>query len=243
MRTVLSPKLIRIANNVAKIPFMKSLLKPFYYPYKQRITDNRNKIFLKYGESVLKDFDALMLSHGVNYMMVAGSMLGAVREHGFIKHDFDIDVAIFAKEGPDRVQQILEQNGFALRHSFQLEGGKLAREDTYEKHNVALDIFYVYEDTVQYLCEFKFVEGCTSWIDSMERAGHVLCNRVEVPLSERVIRVPFESIEVNVPENYHEWLSTRYGTDYMTPNPGWHNGSHPCIHEWEGMKPIFMGEI
>ena len=184
-----------------------------------------------------------MLSHGVNYMMVAGSMLGAVREHGFIKHDFDIDVAIFAKEGPDRVQQILAQNGFALRHSFQLEGGKLAREDTYEKHNVALDIFYVYEDTVQYLCEFKFAEGCTSWIDSMERAGHVLCNRVEVPLSERVIRVPFESIEVNVPENYHEWLSTRYGTDYMTPNPGWHNGSHPCIHEWEGMKPIFMGEI
>ena len=51
-----------------------------------------------------------MLSHGVNYMMVAGSMLGAVREQGFIKHDFDIDVAIFAKEGPDRVQQILEQN-------------------------------------------------------------------------------------------------------------------------------------
>ena len=45
MRTVLSPKLIRIANNVAKIPFMKSLLKPFYYPYKQRITDNRNKVF------------------------------------------------------------------------------------------------------------------------------------------------------------------------------------------------------
>lgn len=242
MRTVLSPKLIKIAHVAASIPGVKAILKPLYYRYKESIKSNRNKAFLESGLSVLDEFDKIMCSNKIKYVMTAGSMLGAVREHGFIKHDFDIDTAIWASSDPDRIQQLLESHGFVLCHSFRLDNGKLAREDTFEKKHVAVDIFYIYDDGVQYHCDFQSFGDSVSWSDSMSKYGHIKCRRVEIPFSEEIVRVPFENIEVNVPANYNEWLSKRYGADYMIPNPGWSNGNHPFIKEWAGMKPIFIGE-
>lgn len=239
MRTVISPKLLKLANNVAKIPFMKTLLRPLYYRYKQSVNNRRNSIFLKNGVDILKEFDSIMISNGINYTMTGGSMLGAVRERGFIKHDLDIDVAIWGKENPLRVCRILEENGFHLEHCFTLDNGSLAREDTYIKKDVSIDIFWVYDDGVQYHCDFQPVPGAVSWDDSMKQYGHVQCRRVEIPFSENMLRLPFENIEVNVAENFDEWLSTRYGRDYMIPNPRWTNAEHPLIKKWIGAKPNF----
>ena len=39
MRITLSPFIIKLANNAAKIPGLKKILKPWYYKYKERINN------------------------------------------------------------------------------------------------------------------------------------------------------------------------------------------------------------
>ena len=48
--------------------------------------------------TMLKDFDAVCRKHNIRYQLFAGTALGAVREHGFIPWDDDIDVILLRSE-------------------------------------------------------------------------------------------------------------------------------------------------
>lgn len=47
---------------------------------------------------MLKDFDAVCRKHGIRYQLFAGTALGAVRHHGFIPWDDDLDVILMRSE-------------------------------------------------------------------------------------------------------------------------------------------------
>lgn len=95
MKNTLSPRLVEFAHKVASIPGMKTILKPIYYPYKQSLVNRRNKQIKKYAYQVMSDFDKALSSIGVNYSIAFGTLLGAVREKGFIKHDLDLDTIVW----------------------------------------------------------------------------------------------------------------------------------------------------
>lgn len=44
--------------------------------------------------SLLKDFNTLCKENSINYSLHGGTMLGAIREHGFIPWDDDLDITI-----------------------------------------------------------------------------------------------------------------------------------------------------
>lgn len=47
---------------------------------------------------MLKDFDAVCRKHHISYQLFAGTALGAVRHHGFIPWDDDVDVILMRSE-------------------------------------------------------------------------------------------------------------------------------------------------
>lgn len=242
MKTTVSPFLMQLANIVAHIPGMKSLLKPLYYPYKRHIESNRLKLFHENALSVLSAFDEVMMKLGIPYTVFAGTLLGAVREKGFIPHDQDIDTAIFYKDYFPDLPNVLKQNGFQLVRSFKIDGGSRGQEETYEKEGVFLDIFYIHSDAVfeTYQCDFHPVEGLATNECSMKKYGCVAARRIEFPVRYEFVRIPFENIYVNAISNYEEWLRCRYGADYMIPNPDFSDkGDNPAIFEWKGVKAVF----
>ena len=70
---------------------------------------------------LLKAFAAVCEQHNIPYMLYAGTMLGAVRHHGFIPWDDDVDV-IMARPAYERFLAIaptaLDQNTFFLQSEY-----------------------------------------------------------------------------------------------------------------------------
>lgn len=236
MKITLSPSIINLANKVAKVPGLKMLLKPFYYRYKAKIEHNRNKQFQANGLSVLQLFDKIMVENNIPYSVFAGTLLGAVREHGFISHDVDIDTAVFYDERPDDLSDILESYGFKLVHSFTVKNGVMGMEETYIKDNVTLDIFYVYydENGETYQCDFYPEKGVVTWEESMKKFGYVWARKLKLPMSHSFTRVPFHHISLSIINNYDEWLTSRYGKTYMVPDPNFHDDgtNRQIIDNW-----------
>lgn len=241
MKHVLSHRLMEIANKVAKVPGMKQILKPFYYPYKKHLSKKRNDTFKKNALLVLKAFDRIMEQEDMIYTLAFGTMLGAVRENGFISHDLDIDVFMWRDDYSHRIPDALSRGGFKLCHTFLADRGNLGREETYEKDGVTIDIFYIYPpfNELPYVCDFGPFPGLVSNEQSMRERGGVLARRIEIPVSKTRIKVHFEDIELYIPDNYKEFLSSRYGDDYMIPKPSWRNGDNPHIVNWETISSTY----
>lgn len=223
MFTKQSDSFRKFAILVGKIGFLKKLLHPIYYKYLSFINDRRNKLFLKNALLVLDAFDKCLRGNGVQYTLAFGSMLGAVREHGFIKHDLDIDVAIWAEDYSDKLRVSLIEHGFKITHTLLVDNGELGREETYERDGVSIDIFYIYPaiDKYPYTCDFIAHKDTVSFRDCMQKHGNLIARRVQLPWKKEFIRVDFETLKLPITTNAQEILSYRYGPDYMIPNPKW----------------------
>ncbi len=242
MKNVLSPKLILLANRVAKIPFAKKILKPFYYPYKKHLDNRRNKVYRENALDVLSTFDQCLTENGYNYILIFGTLLGAVREKGFIKHDADIDTAIWIEDFDEiNIHRVLTERGFVLDHKYEIDGGKLAKEVTYVMKDVSIDIFCIYPaiDTYPYVSsKWSPVDGYITNEESMKKAGYITGKRLELPLKKKIVRTSFEGLQLPIPENAEEVLAFYYGEDYMNPNPSWYEcNDFPYRKPWGNEYP------
>ncbi len=238
-------KMLEVAHTAATVPGLKSILKPIYYPIKELFEKHRNKIFRKNALTVIAEFDKCMSDNGFKYFLAFGSMLGAVREHGFIKHDLDIDTAMWNSDYSLSVRNALEQAGFYLDQEFLVEDGKKGREQTYTKNGVAIDVFFFYppfgDSKLPYCCDFiSWGDKAATHNDSMKKYGRVLARRLELPLGRDVIKVPFENLSLPILKNAKDFLEYRYGSNYMIPNPNWGISSYDeHITKWPEVKAIF----
>ena len=180
------------------------------------------KNFHQYGFEALTVFNNCMETHGYKYSLAFGTLLGAIREHDFIPHDDDIDVAMWYSDFDDEIIVDLAKVGIKLIHSFSIDNDRIGKELTFEYKKVLIDIFFFYKDRDGvYCCDFINFPGCSTRKDSVREHGGLLPRKLYLPLGDNLIRYVFKSIAVSIPANYDEILSYRYGTDYLTPKPGW----------------------
>ena len=235
--------ILEIANKVAKIPGVKSLLKPIYYPIKKRIEQSHRKKLMQNGLKVLQRFDKCLTENGIEYTLAFGTLLGAVREKGFIKHDLDVDVCVWGDQYTPLIPEILEAEGFKPIHTFIVDDGGLGREETYQCDGVAIDIFYIQEDggKYPYYCGYGTIGNTPTFRQSMREYGSVRARKMDIPMTRERVKTPFEGIDLYIPSNAHEILQFIYGEDYMTPNASWEMDPH---REYNWMdKPVYYNEI
>jgi len=178
--------------------------------------------FHLYGLEALTRFNDCMEVHGYKYSLAFGTLLGAIREHDFIPHDDDIDVAMWYGDFNEGIITDLANVGIKLVHSFSVDNDRIGKELTFEYRKVLIDIFFFYKDSDGvYCCDFINFPGCSTRKDSVREYGGLLPRKLYLPFSDSLKRVSFKSITVSIPANYDEILSFRYGPDYMTPKPGW----------------------
>lgn len=189
----------------------------------QRRERKMKKLFAKNRLAVIKEFDYLLTMNNINYSIAFGTLLGAVREGGFISHDMDIDAAIWYETDYRQIERILTSNGFELIRRAETDNGNFSREDTYVKDGVLIDIFtfYPYNDNLSYTTVFVPFDGCETFDESIKKIGGVMPVQLLLPYSKITERIPFESIDLPAIINRNDFILAKYGDNWRKPDPSY----------------------
>ena len=111
---------------------------------------------------MLKEIDRICRKHQIQYMLDAGTLLGAVLHKGFIPWDDDVDL-VFTRENYERFAQVVRKElpeGMELLEPRQLQGGNAFYDFTPR-------IIYVNSQTHEDGEEMKFYGGGLNhlWVD------------------------------------------------------------------------------
>lgn len=145
---------------------------------------------------------------GLDLFVMYGSLLGAVREGGFIGHDDDFDAAVVveATTGPEAIEQ-LKKLAFALIDAgYDVEGRRTAVHVHHRDNpKLRIDIFHLYFDAAGIL---QFAFGIAGDTDIRKESWQGLNE------------ISFGPGQVLVPVNGEAMAETIYGAGWRTPNPG-----------------------
>ena len=180
--------------------------------YRNRIQNNLNislnsDKYAKFTECLF-DMKKTLDENNQEFFLMAGTLLGCIRNHDFISHDGDIDIGIFYDNfNIDIINKIKESKKFTLTHIL----GKI--ENSYEMkfthiNNISIDIFLNYKIINNYyyctsffgICDLK-KEGYCKWGNTIEN----------------LISIPFKGNNFLVPSNFEEYLEECYGNDWRIP--------------------------
>lgn len=177
------------------------------------------------GLSILDQAADIIHSCNYHYACAYGTLLGFVRESGFIAHDNDIDIVLLGKNGDWQaihwpvLHEALCLQGFTFLRGFTY--GNDIVEVSYAHSGVQIDFFVPYT--------LNGVEGGLFLIndatkhypdDSCRTAIHV-----PAPLPASLTKITIEGYQLSIPSNAEEILESIYGPGWKVPDDKW-DGSH-----------------
>lgn len=163
-----------------------------YYDINVFDHDDAKTMFLTLSEILHKN--------NLIFMPMFGTLLGFIRDHGFIKNDFDVDLMIYEKDC-DRLINLIP-----------------------EFHERGIDITRTSEPWVY---TFKYKSACCDFYP-IRKAGwpynlrycRIVCNYIQKSFFERTQKAEVFGIQVDVPENPEKLLAYMYGKNWRIPQKG-----------------------
>lgn len=213
--------IIRMADKFHKNQLLRFFfLKPYRY-YKRKVSKSQKEDFHKYSLKVLTHFNYALNQIGCDYWLEFGTLIGAIRENGFIKHDDDIDVGMFLKDRPADFKEQMKKYGFKRHRYIQIDNGEDGFEETYAYQGIHIDIFYFNqsEKANEIYCYDFVKDPSRPSREFMDEVGGFWSRKITLPFTGLTDR-DFLGIKVKVPTNYDEHLKANYG-NYMEPDPTW----------------------
>lgn len=155
-------------------PFFQKCWRSYAIPRRQRRLQ-------EFGAVALERLHRLLQRHNVPYYCDYGTLIGLVRDGGFIKHDDDIDISIQPNAvRPSEVLKIFMDASYGFVHGFNYEG-RLIEFTVADASGITIDVFFptkmeqagrvhgyqpIWEPTRQYpsekantVIEYDFVEA------------------------------------------------------------------------------------
>lgn len=149
----------------------------------------------------LLDFKDVLDKNNMNFALMAGTLLGAIRQQSFIPYDTDVDVACF--------------NSLEIKDHWNL---KSVKEDLIKKgfRVIGSDVCYLHSDFFirngEKIDMFWFTKVDDEWI-----AGETL--RYPIHYFNNLEEIDFLGTKFKVPSNASKFLELSYGKNWRIPNP------------------------
>lgn len=174
-----------------------------------------------FGPQILKKFKLIADRNNLKYSPIYGTLLGIYREHGFIKHDDDIDIAFDYETMSYNFLTELKGAGFEMIQFFV--------SDTKDCIHFAFKIHKVKFDLYSYNIEKNHVTlsapTCEKYaIEIFEKTNRFLIERAEFDF-KGYSKDNALCDSLSIFSNSKEILEIIYGPNFMTPIKDAHSGT------------------
>ena len=187
-----------------------------------KIERNNRANLHKNGYKVLEEITNALSQSNLKVFCAFGTLLGFIRDEGFIENDDDIDMGIIKDENFSwcELENCLSSIRMKKTRQFELAGE--VTEQTYTKYGVGVDFFL-----------YRKNEGCMTanvyWIDEGRtydrEGGHSVMYR-DCPIIHGVDVIKKREINIPIPINYEEYLVANYGENWKIPDPTYKPQNH-----------------
>lgn len=203
---------------------------PLHRLYRLYSVPHRRRMLQAHGKVALAKIIEVFEKHHVPGFVAAGSLLGIVRDGGFMPHDDDIDVGMLPCEWTPAklLKMLVEEEGFEFCFAFKFREKTVEFKVRYA--GVPIDVFcYERENEDLYCtCFYYFPEIKYP----AENANSVW--RIHEHNTTSIVTMHVMDMDVPVPRDADKVLEKLYGLDWRTPNPNWDDSMHPGREVIEG---------
>lgn len=188
------------------------------------------KVLDKYmAAKALKEMKDILDDMGIEFFLIYGTLLGAVRDGGFVETDTDIDLGVKHENLIPKIKELQQRLkdegwmcvGFSYPYNF-------TRALNCWKYDTLIDIRNFEEwDGVRFL----------------QRVDH---NRVDIAnvwpreLFQELKEIDFYNLKVKIPNPAEKWLEINYGKDWRTPDPDFHRSICGVENWWTKIGRKFL---
>ncbi|KDE68402.1 hypothetical protein FUSO6_08975 [Fusobacterium necrophorum DAB] len=191
--------------------FMRKILR-------KPINSVRSYYFRKNVEHTFQKILDTLKQENIDFFLVFGTLLGAIREKDFIKHDLDLDFGVWENIDFKLLRKILENNGFLLKSQIKLSNNKSIEYQNYIdiKTKISID-FYKFTRKKAKVLYYDFLrEENISYTESIKKNGGLFVYKYEFKKFS-LDDYFFKSKKCKIIKEYDEFLEKVYGSNYMTP--------------------------
>lgn len=234
--------------NIKKLIKTAPLIRIWYKRYSEKkineFYNRKGEVLRTIGdEIILNMFNIIHIKHRKNIWLDYGTLLGAIREKDYIKHDCDIDLSMFADDFTDEIILSLEEAGFKIKRLFWRENlidkTRKITEITFTYKGLDVDIFFSFKNNQKKII-YSYLEA---------NATESQLNRYAVLKEEYDFKgvepYTFRNINVLIPSNPTQYLSQVYGSNFMTPivayQPDIDNDPHKEMEDYNKYRGIMVG--
>lgn len=174
----------------------------------------KNFLFRMFAKELLFKFDDAMKCMGCEYWLDYGTLLGAIRNRGFIKHDEDLDFGVLY-DNKMIVESNIHNYGFKMFAKSFIENGR-GEIHRFIYKGVTFDIYYytIDNETKAHCYSFRKIPGEDY---SSAKKQYVLVERYDLPFNG-LRNISLFGRTFKAPSNTEEYLITLYGTNYLIPD-------------------------
>ena len=203
-------KFMNIIKQIAQKLGVKDYISAYFFK-------RQTKKFNKGNKTLLIKLNEILNKEGLQYWLNYGTLLGAYRDHAFIKHDYDLDIGMWWKDQKG-IKELLLQNGFKLVNEFHFgEWDKPENvEYRFEYAGAFIDVdFYTIDENEMAYTYNPLLKEDVDYNPKGVRLP-IICERINNPI-RGLKQIDFIGGKFWVPSNTEEYLVYNYGENWKTP--------------------------
>ena len=184
------------------------------------------------GYEIVTIVEGIFKELGLPFFADYGTLLGFIREKGFIKWDDDLDYGFVLSNSHVwmDIEEKMTSNGFTKVREFTLDGR--ITEQCYQYGIATIDLFSRIIDNTGTTIEYAYFRDPNIQYHDPDKVSVLRGEYVD--LSQTMIITLENGIEVHVPKEYDVYLTQIYG-NWRVPDPNYKDGSGSTVKVLNGV--------